>query len=99
MRLRNFLQLLTMAFDIVDPTDFLDNGLFLEQKFLAKADEHDWAGYRDKKVLVRGCQSAIVPPWAYMLITGRLAPFARSVRFGNEHDNMVVFRKAKTLDS
>ena len=84
-----------MTYDIVDPTDFLDNGLFFEQKFLVKADEHDWSRYRDKKVLVRGCQSGIVPPWAYMLITGRLAPYAQSVRFGNEHDNLVVYRKPK----
>lgn len=84
-----------MAFEVLDPGDFLDNGLFLEDFFFDSAKKHDWLKYEKKKVLVRGC-STIIPPWAYMYITGKLAPLAKSVRFGNEHDNVVVFRSAKS---
>lgn len=84
-----------MAFEIVDPQQFLDNGAFSEDVFLKKANENDWAQFRGKKVLVRGCQSTIIPPWVYMFITGKLAPIAQSVRFGNEHDNIVVYRTPK----
>lgn len=81
-----------MAYSIINPENFLSNGVFLEAIFLEKADGYDWEECRDKQVLVRGCNSAIIPPWAFMYLTGKLAPIARSVRFGNEHDNIVVFR-------
>lgn len=80
-----------MAFEIIDPAVFLDNDAFFEDYFFEKTKEFDWQKFHEKKVLVRGC-SIIIPPWAYMYITGKLAPIAKSVRFGNEHDNVVVFR-------
>jgi hypothetical protein len=84
-----------MAFEIVDPEEFLVEGVFRQDHFLEKAESLAWDRYRDKKVLVRGCLSAVIPPWAYMLITARLANVAQSVRFGNEHDNIVILRSNK----
>ncbi len=81
-----------MAFEIVDPEEFLEEGMFRQEQLHRKADAFAWDKYRDKKVLVRGCDSTIIPPWAYMMITARLANIAQSVRFGNEHDNIVVLR-------
>jgi hypothetical protein len=81
-----------MTYEILDPGEFLVEGMFRQDQFLEKADAFTWDRYRDKKVLVRGCTSTVIPPWAYMLITARLANVARSVRFGNEHDNIVVLR-------
>ncbi len=80
-----------MAFDVIDPAEFLDNGIFFEDYFFEKTKEYDWGKFDRKKVLVRGC-STIIPPWAYMYITGKLTPKAKSIRFGNEHDNVVVYR-------
>jgi len=54
----------------------------------------DWSRYEFKSVLVKGCNTAIIPPWALMAITARLIPQAKSIRFGNEHDNVVVFRRS-----
>jgi len=81
-----------MAFEVVDPEEFLSDGVFRENEFLERADGIDWTKYQDKKVLVRGCHGSLIPPWAFMYFTGKLAPFARSVRYGNEHDNVVVYR-------
>ncbi len=81
-----------MAYSIIDPEHFLSDGVFLERNFLEKAEKFDWEQYRNKQVLVRGCNSAIIPPWAFMYISGKLAPLAKTVRFGNEHDNIVVYR-------
>ena len=80
------------VFEIVDPNEFLDNGLFSEDIFIRKLEAHHWESYRDKKVLVRGC-STVVPPFAYMMLTARLVAQAKSVRYGNEHDHIVVFRR------
>ena len=84
-----------MPFSVLDPEDLLENGVFKEAAFLEKADKFDWLQFENKQVLVRGCSSALIPPWAFMLITGKLAHLAKNVRFGNEHVNLVVFRKKK----
>ena len=84
-----------MAFEVVDPQQLLAGEVFSEDLFLTRADEYDWGQFRGKKVLVRGCQSVIIPLWVYMYITGKLVPVARSVRYGNEHDNIVVYRSPK----
>jgi len=81
-----------MAYSIIDPEHFLSDGVFFEGQFLEKAEKFDWEQYRNKQVLVRGCNSAIIPPWAFMYISGKLAVLAKSVRYGNEHDNIVVYR-------
>ena len=81
-----------MTFSVIEIDPFLDDGMFREDSFLASVDSLDWSQYADRKVLVRGCDSAVVPPWAYMVITARLVGVAQSVRFGNEHDHVVVHR-------
>ena len=82
-----------MPFTIIDPDIFIDNAVFSEDSFMGKIDLFDWSAYQDKKVLVRGCGSTIIPPWTFMVITGHLTPYAKSIRYGNEHDNLVVFRR------
>ena len=82
-----------MAYVTIDPADFLSDGLFFEDDFVSMTDAHQWEQYRDRMVLVRGCNSALFPPWAFMYITGKLAHVAKSVRFGNEHENIVVCRR------
>ena len=81
-----------MSFEIVDPKEFMTNGVLFEDAFLSAASQYDWERFRGKKVLVRGCGSTVIPPWVYMYITGRLMGIARSIRYGNEHDHIVVFR-------
>lgn len=84
-----------MVFDIIDPGIFLENDFFNEDIFIKKTTAYDWSKFQGKKVLVRGCNSALMPPWAFMLITGKLILYAQSVRYGNEHDNIIVYKKMK----
>jgi len=81
-----------MAYQILSPEEFLSGGVLREDEFLQKTRQYNWEKFRDTPVLVRGCQSTVIPPWVYMYLTGCLAGLARSVRFGNEHDNIVVYR-------
>jgi len=85
-----------MAFAVIDPSDFLAGDIFRQDEFLSSLDNHDWPSYAGKRVLVRGCQSAIIPPWAFMCFTARLAPYARTVLYGNEHDHVVVARRPES---
>ncbi len=80
-----------MTYNIIDPIDFFEDGVFSEDGFLKKASEYDWAKFTGKKILVRGC-STVVPPWVYMYITSKLVSKAKTIRYGNEHDNIVVHR-------
>ncbi len=85
-----------MAFLVIDPVQFFSDGIFKEDVFLAKTAAVDWSMFAREKVLIRGCNSVVIPPWAFMYLTGRLAPIAKTVLYGNEHDNIVVFRQAKS---
>lgn len=81
-----------MRFAIVDIEQFLDDGMFREDHFMSAVDQFGWSVHEGQKVLVRGCGSAIIPPWAYMVIATRLVGIAQSVRYGNEHDHVTIYR-------
>ena len=88
-----------MGYEIIDPTELLTNGALYEDQFHQKANNFDWDRFRNKRVLIRGCESKIIPPWVYMFITGRLAPIAKIVYFGSEHDKVVVYQPDRTVRS
>ncbi len=71
---------------IFDIRDNLYQGLILKEKdFRAFIKEHDWEQYKDKNVGLTCSVDAIVPTWAYMLLTSKLAPYANLVVFGDEN--------------
>jgi hypothetical protein len=79
--------------DILDITRFTDDGMIREAAFFDKVDAFDWDVYRDKRVLVKGCGTTIIPPWAFMVVAARLSEVARVVKYGNEHSAVPVFRR------
>lgn len=85
-----------MSFEVIEPGALVPGPIFKQDEFLNAVRDHNWEQYRGKKVLVRGCGDQLTPPWAYMAITARLAGLAASVRYGNEHDNVTVYRAPKT---
>lgn len=69
---------------LYDIKDNLFHGLMLREKdFREFIKEHNWAQYQDKHVAVICSTDAIVPTWAYMLLSNKLSPFAKTVVFGN----------------
>ncbi|MCL6266772.1 DUF2480 family protein [Flagellimonas myxillae] len=70
--------------EVVDIKDWLHEGLILREKeFRTHLDEQDWSNYQDTYVALTCSTDAIVPGWAYMLVTSKLAPFAKKVVVGN----------------
>ncbi len=62
---------------VLDIKDWLYEGLILREKeFRAFVAAHDWSRYHDAYVCVDCSTDAIVPGWAYMLLTAKLTPFA-----------------------
>lgn len=68
---------------VLDIRDQLYEGLILREKpFREFIKSHDWSQYRDKFVAITCSADAIIPTWAYMLLTSALEPFARLIVFG-----------------
>ena len=81
---------------IYDIKDNLFHGLMLREKdFREFIKLHDWSAYSGKNVGIICSADAIVPTWAYMLLSNKLRPYANEVVFGNlEMLETVLFTKA-----
>jgi hypothetical protein len=67
-----------------DLKDHLFMGLILKEKDFREALQNlDWEQYRDKLVAVHCSADAIIPLWAYMLVTSRLSGIARKIFAGS----------------
>jgi hypothetical protein len=69
---------------LYDIKDNLFQELILKEKdFRDFIKTHDWNQYKGKNVGIICSADAIVPTWAYMLLTTRLEPYANIVIFGD----------------
>ncbi|ETN94170.1 DUF2480 family protein [Zhouia amylolytica] len=68
----------------IDVSDWLEQGFLLREKdFRTKAQEHEWEQYANKYVALYCSTDAIIPAWAYMLLTTYLSSYARKVVVGD----------------
>lgn len=83
---------------LLDIRDRLFQGLILREKdFREFVSTHDWSQYKDKYVAITCSADAIVPVWAYMLLTVNLEPYAKRIVFGElETLEMVLYNEALT---
>ncbi|MET3112902.1 hypothetical protein AAKU52_000621 [Pedobacter sp. CG_S7] len=81
---------------VYDIKENLFHGLMLREKdFREFIKTHDWSHYQDKNVAIICSADAIVPTWAYMLLSNRLMPFANEIVYGNlDILEAVLFTKA-----
>lgn len=54
-----------------------------EKEFRDFIKNNDWSKYQNKLIALTCTADAIVPTWAYMLLTLALQPFAKKVVFGD----------------
>lgn len=65
---------------VFDLKDYLFMELILKEKDFRKAlKELDWSQYADKHLLITCSTDAIIPIWAYMLVTVYATPVAKSI--------------------
>jgi len=62
---------------------FLEEGILREKTFRQRLAEHSFEIYRDKYVLIPELSDAIIPYWAYMLVSSSLSPYAAMVYSGS----------------
>lgn len=67
----------------LDLSQWLEAGFVLREKEFRKAlKEYDWSNYTDQHVALHCSTDAILPGWAFMLVTTYLAPIAGKVVLG-----------------
>lgn len=54
-----------------------------EKSFREYISATDWSSYTDSYVAIYCSNDAIIPTWAFMLITSALQPFAKKIVFGD----------------
>lgn len=83
---------------VIDLKDHLFEGLILKEKdFRAYIKNEDWSKYKGKYVLITSTADAIIPTWAYMLLTCELQTCAAMVICGSpEMLEAALFHKAFT---
>jgi hypothetical protein len=55
----------------------------------------DLVPYDDAKIVIKGCSKESVPLDAYVSLTNRLRPLARSLFFGEPCSTVPIYKKAK----
>ena len=72
---------------LLDISSWLYEGIILREKeFRQAVDAHDWSAYSGKYVAITCSTDAIIPGWAYMLITSTLQPYADKIVQGDLTD-------------
>ncbi|WP_040252586.1 DUF2480 family protein [Psychroserpens mesophilus] len=67
-----------------DIKDWLFEGFVLKEKdFRHYVAEHDWSQYQNQYVALMCSTDAIIPAWAYMLITIALATYSKKTIIGD----------------
>lgn len=68
---------------VLDIKDWLYEGFILKEKdFREAVKQHNWSAYKNCYVALNCSTEAIIPAWAYMLITTQLAPFNKKTIVG-----------------
>jgi len=69
---------------LFDIKDWLFEGLVLREKeFRQKALTYSWGQHQDDLIALTCSSDAIIPSWAFMLLTVYLEPYAKKIIVGN----------------
>lgn len=69
---------------LFDISSWLFEGLLLKEKdFREQVKNHDWSTYTNNYVALHCSTDAIIPSWAYLLITTALQPYAKKIIVGS----------------
>ena len=81
---------------VLDVKDFLFQEIILKEKeFRANLKEFDFSIYQDKIIAINCSSDAIVPMWAFMLVTSYLKGIASEIHFGKKEN---VFQQIFTVN-
>ena len=68
----------------LDISEFLFDGIILREKdFREQVKNYNWEQYQDHYIALTNTSEAIIPAWAFMLLTVQLTIFAKKVVIGD----------------
>ena len=72
-----------------------------EKDFRAFIKENDWSTYQNKHVALTCSVDAIIPSWAYMLLSSALQEFAVTIHFGSkqEVEQQLLLQAIRSINS
>jgi len=85
----------------IDLSQWLYEGFILKEKEFRQAlKNHDWNPYKNTFIALYCSTDAIIPAWAYMLVSTYLHPIAKKVIVGNIDElNTILYAEAiQSLD-
>lgn len=69
----------------IDVKNWLHEGFYLKEKdFRDSIKAHDWEKYKNAFVFIHCSSDAIIPTWAYMLISTKIQEFTDKAVIGNK---------------
>ena len=68
---------------------------FYRTYFLRQLDQLDTEQYRDQRMVIKGCSDHPVPAAAYLEITRRLQPLAKSIMYGEPCSTVPVYKQPR----
>ena len=73
--------------------DFVEDGIIKEKSFREKVENMDFDQFKNKKVIIKGCASVVVPTWAYLIIAARLSQVADKLYYGEPRYAVKIFNR------
>lgn len=69
---------------LFDIKNWLFEGIILKEKdFRESVNKHNWSQYQDTYVALTCSEDAIIPSWAYLLLSAELTPYAKKIVVGD----------------
>jgi hypothetical protein len=65
----------------------------IKQNILKRIDEINSSNYNEKRLIIKGCGDVFIDSAAYMEITKKLLPVAKSIMYGEACSNVPVYKK------
>lgn len=88
-------------FAVFDIVPFLIEDFLLQEKtFRLEMANIDWSQYAEKEVLITCSNDAIMPLWAYVLISSLLAPYASIVVYSTtgNHERLLWIERIRKIE-
>jgi hypothetical protein len=88
-------------FEIIDLKNWLkDEFILIESDFREKIKSFNWEDLKDQTVLIQCSNDAIIPHWAYLLISSKLTEYKIKNFIGNQNEfkNYQIIDGIKKLD-
>ena len=70
-----------------------DEKKLIETVLINRIEKLDAADYTDKRMVIKGCGEVDIPESAYVAITTKLRPVAKSIMYGEPCSTVPIFKK------